>query len=158
MYVSTDNGSAWQDLTTTLTPPPSVRVLAFDPVDRAVMYAGTRNYGLLRTEDGGRTWSARLPGTRINAVATDPLRRNVAYAAGSDTDGGPVFYRSVDWGQSWDRATVGLDARFEPTQLLVDPHDSSRLFLGIGGRTSAPYIARYASTVSNAGVYAPQFA
>ncbi len=158
LYVTMDNGTSWQHLTSALAPAPYVRGVAFDPVRRDVMYAATLNYGLLRSGDAGRTWVRKLETSRITVVATDHMKRHVVYASGSDADRRTVFYRSIDWGETWHDASAGLNMRFEPSRLLVDPSDSSRLYLASSGHSSVPYLVRLTRSTANPRSYVPEFA
>jgi photosystem II stability/assembly factor-like uncharacterized protein len=141
LYRSNDNGSSWVHLTTGFAPPPSVRSIAFDPVRPQTLHAGTLNYGVLTTTDSGRTWARTLEGRRITALGTDPMKRHIVYAAGSDADGRSAFYRSIDHGASWHRASDGLDMTAEPSRLVID-HDSSKLYLASSSVNVVPYVLR----------------
>src|SRR5207247_9703035 len=50
---------------------PSISTIALDPAAGGTIYAGT-NRGLLKTTDGGMTWSLLLPFTAIRDLAVDP--------------------------------------------------------------------------------------
>ena len=93
------------DKTWQLTPGLPVFAVEVDPRVPDVALAATRG-GLLRTTDGGLKWSSSsrgLEGTFPVAVAGDPRRRDVFYAA---TAGGGVF-KSEDGGRSWRPAGLG---------------------------------------------------
>jgi len=77
----------------------SVRSLAVDPGNSAVVYAVTGDPGttpgtLYKSTDGGDTWKA-LAGSRLQVVAIAPDQPSTVYAAGDR------FLRSRDGGQTW---------------------------------------------------------
>jgi hypothetical protein len=75
-----------------------VRCLAADPLDPAVLYAGTQGEGVFRSADRGETWAfAGLSGQTVKALAASPHERGVVYAGTR-----PAFlYLSRDSGQTW---------------------------------------------------------
>jgi len=87
--------------------------------------------GVLKSLDGGRTWSDASSGLidpRISALAIDPQKSNTLYvstAGGASYGGG--LYRSEDGGANWQR-TNNLSAFPAFSGLLVDPHDSRILY------------------------------
>ena len=119
-----------------------VRSIAFDPVRQQTLHVGTLNYGVLTSSDAGRTWVRTLEGRRITALRTDHMKRHVVHAAGSDADGRFAFYRSIDHGVSWHRAADGLDMTAEPSRLVIDPRDSSKLYLASSRVNVVPYVLR----------------
>lgn len=75
-----------------------VRCLAADPLNRGVVYAGTNDRGLLRSSDGGRTWSsAGLKGVAIRSVAVSPARSDMVVVGAKP----PGLFLSHDGGASW---------------------------------------------------------
>jgi photosystem II stability/assembly factor-like uncharacterized protein len=116
---STDGGASWQG---TEAPAPVVTKLAFDPNDSGIIYAGTsslwatpdspgmRDSRVLKSTDGGRTWTAppnfpQLGGTfpdGVTDLAVDPQSPRTVYAATSDWDGiAGALWKSTDGGTSW---------------------------------------------------------
>jgi photosystem II stability/assembly factor-like uncharacterized protein len=88
-----------------LAQPPTepVRALATDPA-RHVLYAGTQSGALLRTFDGGATWSA-VDGVdvgEIRQLVVDPARPGIMWAAGESG-----LAKSVDGGGSWEPLSFG---------------------------------------------------
>jgi hypothetical protein len=158
LYVTADNGVTWQHMTSGVSPAPYTTAMAFDPIDANILHLATLTHGLLKSSDGGRTWSPRLTGSRITAVQTDPLKRHIVYAAGSDAERRNVAYRSIDHGDSWHLVTAGLDMRYEPSRLVVDTRDSLNLFLASAGLSAVPYIQRLAPAASNPRSFALEFA
>lgn len=75
-----------------------VRCLAADPLDPAVVYAGTQGSGLFRSQDGGQTWQqAGLEGEVIKAIAASPHRPGVLYAGTRPA----YLHISHDYGATW---------------------------------------------------------
>jgi photosystem II stability/assembly factor-like uncharacterized protein len=93
--------------------------LAAAPASPGTFYAATdRSRGRLwRSTDGGVTWSLVLASGPFTALAIDPQRARLIYAA--VTPGG--VWHSRDGGASWLRPGPGLDAP-EVEQLALDPH------------------------------------
>lgn len=88
---------------------PYVSAICVSPDDPDVILAGIEAGAVLRSEDGGRTWSDhRLRADRdchaLTFHATDGLW---AYEAGG---GGPAFSR--DGGRTWRHAAAGLEGRY----------------------------------------------
>jgi BNR/Asp-box repeat len=97
----------------TLLPGVDVRCLAADPLDNETLYAGTQGSGVMRSDDGGRTWRpSGLPGCVVKALAVSPVRRGVVYAGTRPArlfvsdDGGATWtelsgFRRIPWKWLW---------------------------------------------------------
>lgn len=94
----------------------TVWAIAFDPADSRILYAGTLS-GLLKSADGGLSWSILLPGGRIGTVAVAPSDPKTIYAAGD----GPAW-TSTDGGTTWMERPL-----FAPYQFAVDPATPGRV-------------------------------
>ncbi len=112
LAISSNAGYDWSLATI----PPSIptlkfSILAFDPINPQVIYAGSGNYrnptdgeGLYRSLDGGLTWhrfNAWAPsgdgrGTYVQGIALTPMDSQVIWIAGSEG-----IFRSDDGGSSW---------------------------------------------------------
>ncbi len=158
LFRTGNNGATWEHLTSSMTPAPWARAIAFDPISADMLHVATLNHGLLKTTDGGRTWSRSLEGNRITVVQTDHMKRHIVYAGGTDADGRGVFYRSIDFGSTWHRAGDGLHMRGEPSRLVVDPRDSVTLYLGSAAFEAVPYLVRLQHDASNPRRLAIEFA
>ncbi|MBT5807763.1 hypothetical protein HOI18_00635 [Candidatus Uhrbacteria bacterium] len=100
--------------------------------DGGVVIAATQ-YGLLRSEDFGATWSEisliSSPGQlTIRAVAIDESRPSTIYYASN-----AAFYHSTDGGKTWN--TERFPSNRIPRAMLVDPDDSSVLYVGVATST-----------------------
>jgi len=108
------------------TGPASVRALALDPAQPGVLYAATDGIGVVKSIDGGATWTVKSAGlTQVNALslAIDPVASSTIYVG---TDNGGVF-RSTDGGVSWD--SRGLDNKLVDA-LALDPANSQVVYAG----------------------------
>jgi len=94
-----DNGQ-WQ--VETLLTGSDVNCIAGDPLDKRRVYAGTNGGGVLRSDDGGKTWRpAGLGGRPIKAIAARPTIPDLVYAGTR-----PAFmFVSRDGGDSWSELT-----------------------------------------------------
>jgi photosystem II stability/assembly factor-like uncharacterized protein len=141
VYKSTDGGASWSPANAGFETS-EIRDLAVHPTNAQVAYAAANVSGLLKTTDGGATWS-RLdwlngPGNTL-AVAIDPDRPHIVYAAGFNT-----FARSVDAGATWHEVrSRTARPEWQVNKLLVDPRRSSTLLAatfshGVAEMTIAP--------------------
>lgn len=98
--------------------PSGVSSLAADPVDNHVLYAGTSNSALYRSQDAGANWEP-MPAlvSGIPALAVDPKDRNHIYLLAA----WERVYESRDGGQSWEARWDGLGKVLETISLVVDP-------------------------------------
>jgi uncharacterized protein (TIGR03437 family) len=97
---STDGGATFSALTL---PSSNVFVLAIDPANDQILYAGTFDQGVLKSTDSGATWTAAnggLNGSADQLAASglwiDPTMPNVLFANAYGN-----FVRSADGGASW---------------------------------------------------------
>ncbi|MFA6534316.1 MAG: hypothetical protein WCT37_04045 [Patescibacteria group bacterium] len=99
-------------------------------LDRSVNHglAWASPFGILKSGDGGETWTAvnllTKPGSAaIYSVAVDPENSNGLYYATDST-----FYKSLDGGQNW--ITTKLPTTRAGTVLAIDPLNTKVLYLG----------------------------
>ena len=147
VFGSFDDGASWRDLTGSFSsypggPPehPFIDALAVDPAGGTI-YAGTFNRGLLKTTDGGMTWSLLLPFTAIRDLAVDPGSPSIVYAAVADYEQPRRILQSRDRGQTWTAMADGLTMRGGPSRILVHPRDPRRLY-ATGSLSDLPYLVR----------------
>ncbi len=89
-----------------------MRSLLISPTDSRVVYLGTSDGQLFKSEDGGLSWSLLLPGLDrrqlvIDTLVEDPGGTGRLYAAGWDlrSDGGGLF-ESKDAGHTWNQVDL----------------------------------------------------
>jgi hypothetical protein len=104
------------------------RRIAIDPVNSSTVYVGVPGSGLIKTTDGGSTWTPINNGLTslsvLDLVLSPPL---TVYAA---TMGG--VFKSTNGGNNWSAANGGLGA--QPVySLAIDPASPSTLYAGALG-------------------------
>ncbi len=103
----------------------NVYFVAVDPSDSRHVLLGTNDGGLIRSRNGGRSWSdggaAGFANRSPRAIVFDPTNPRRVYA-GSFTGGG--FFRSLDGGETWQRRLFG-PSTLHVTNVAVDPTDQS---------------------------------
>jgi photosystem II stability/assembly factor-like uncharacterized protein len=114
--------------------------LAVDPGDPETVYAGLREGGVRRTDDGGRTWvDLQLPEPGVFSLAVSVA--DGAVYAGTEPS---RLFRSDERGESWRELESLLDLPSQPTWsfpprpwtshvrwVAPSPHDADLLLVGI---------------------------
>jgi uncharacterized protein (TIGR03437 family) len=127
VFKSNDGGATWQAANDPHSAQQNINVLAVDPLNASMAYAGTLASGILRTKDGGGTWQALNGGLRsldVRAIAVDAGNANVLYA-GLENGG---VYKSVDAGTSWQTASAGMDPGARIRSIVIDPTSSQVVY------------------------------
>ena len=138
LFRSDDRGRTWRELSAlreipsapTWSFPPRpwtshVRWIAPSPHDAGLLLAGIELGGLMRSEDGGETWSDHRPGAQrdVHALAWHPAEPGRGYEAGG---GGAAW--SSDGGLTWEPADDGRDRHYT-WALAVDPDEPDRWYV-----------------------------
>lgn len=117
-----------------------ITALAVHPARPDVIFAGAADGGVLRSSDGGTTWtplSDALPSLSIGALAIDPTNPDLIYVgtgeanAAGDTYAGTGLYRSFDSGESWE--WLGLPQSYKIGRIVIDPVDPQKLYVAVMG-------------------------
>jgi photosystem II stability/assembly factor-like uncharacterized protein len=115
------------------------------PSQPGTFYIGVNNGGVWKTDDYGRTWNPIFddqPTGSIGALAVAPSDPNVIYVGTGegiqrpDLSTGDGVYKSVDAGKSWTH--LGLRDGQQISAIIVDPHDSARVFVAVLGHPYGP--------------------
>lgn len=149
IYRSADAGRTWKHLG--LSEAQQIPEIAVDPKDPNTVFAAVLGHpyganperGIYRSRDGGTTWQKVLfkdNDTGGSAVALDPSRPNVVYAAlwqdrlGPWEDknqfqgtGGGLF-KSTDGGDTWRRLSEGLPANTSQVNFSISASRADRLY------------------------------
>lgn len=138
LFMSTDRGKTWrereglQEIPSrpewSFPPRPEtshVRWIAPSPHDADLLLVGIELGGLMRSTDGGRTWTDHRPGAQkdVHCLAWHPRVEGRAYEAGG---GGAAW--STDGGMTWEAADDGRDRHYT-WGLAVAPEDSNTWFV-----------------------------
>lgn len=138
LFRSDDAGASWRELealraipsapTWSFPPRPwtsHVRWIAPSPHDAGLLLAGIELGGLMRSEDGGESWSDHRPGAQrdVHCLAWHPREPARAYEAAG---GGAAW--SSDGGATWSPADAGRDRHYT-WALAVDPEDPERWYV-----------------------------
>jgi photosystem II stability/assembly factor-like uncharacterized protein len=113
---STDGGNTWSDLGIRDLPEAegwslpysprggAVRTLVTHPAEPSLLYGGVEQGGVLKSTDGGATWTITYNGVHpdVHTLAVHPDDPQVLFAA---TGGG--VYRTRDGGRTWERLIDG---------------------------------------------------
>jgi len=136
VFKSNDGAATWSAVNTGLTKT-YVNTMVINPLNPNILYVGTcfgefagTWLGVFKSADGGANWSAMssgLTGTKVLALAIDPLNPNTVYA-GTECSSG--VYKSTDAGTTWNIASTGLTSTRVFT-LAIDPLNPSNLYVGI---------------------------
>jgi len=100
LYRSADGGQSWRKLEIASLEDGEIASLATSPASQVVMYVAGPRLGVLRTDDGGKTWVERnegLPSRNVIAVTAHTTQPETFYAVVKEHG----VYRSQDAGKSW---------------------------------------------------------
>jgi hypothetical protein len=153
IWKSTNAGSSWTAVTTNL-PVLGVASIIIDPSNSNVIYAGTGEVynlevnvmgfnvwktrgtygiGIIKSTDGGNTWSQVLVKSMsemfcIQKLKFDPTNSNTIYACA--TDG---VYRSTNNGTSWTQILAKTYVR----DIVINPSNTNQIVVSVGNMTNA---------------------
>lgn len=138
LWKSLDDGATWSQLPLGIGLNDQVFEVTLDGNDPNVIWVGvadalgSQTQNVLRSGDGGATWSNRTPagaaGLGGRGIALDPADANKVFAVFAGGFGGGAAWRSNDKGLSWTNISSGL-----PSNPLKDvTYDSGRLLVAGG--------------------------
>ena len=117
----------------------AVVALSESVIDENLLFAGTDDGLIQRTQDGGQSWESidNIPGvphrTYVNAVLTSQHDANVVYACFNHHKYGdfkPYVYKSADQGATWTNISGNLPDRGSAYSIMEDHVDPDLLFVG----------------------------
>lgn len=146
MFKSTDGGETWKESNLGLIDDGADGIfsLTFHPHNKSIIYAGTYN-GISVSYDAGGHWkriSKGIPPEQwVYSIAIDPTNTNIMYAVSKNGankgNGEPGFQgtalKTINSGEDWFEIVNGLNKENEFYTILIDPENSSRLFLCSSG-------------------------
>jgi photosystem II stability/assembly factor-like uncharacterized protein len=141
VWKTTDGGLTWSAKTDNEVSL-AIGALAMDQSNHLVLYAGTGegNFsgdsyygnGVLRTADGGNTWTtlgqATFTGARFSRIAVTPGTPARVFAAT-----GNGIYRSADSGTTWTKLSASPLPGFNATDVCIDPVTQATVYAAFWG-------------------------
>lgn len=108
------------------------------PVKEGVIWTGSNDGVISVTKDGGKTWKNVTPkkmpkGGRVESIAASAYNPAKAYIAVDRHllgDARPYFYKTSNYGSTWEMITDGIPADFTSKVLREDPVRAGLLFAG----------------------------
>ena len=102
-----------------------INVVAVDPNNRRIMYAGSAAGGVWKTIDGGTSWapmSDMLAGLGVSDILIDSSNSNIIYIATGDPDGEHIpsigVFKSINGGLNW--SPTGLTFTLDEQEYIRD--------------------------------------
>jgi hypothetical protein len=103
--------------------------LEFDPKSREIIFAGSFNGGLLKSEDSGESWKKILDKISVYSFAISPSDSNVIYAAGDFGTVGKVL-KTTDGGKSWLQKYSEASGTTPVRALALNPLNPGEIIIG----------------------------
>jgi photosystem II stability/assembly factor-like uncharacterized protein len=111
-----------------------INSIAVHPSRPDMVFIGTNNYGVMVSNDGGKTFvptNGGFSGRFANAILADRETPNRIYASTINTaTGGGFFFVSNDNGESWRPSMRSMPSRLITYAIVQDPQDANLIYLG----------------------------
>ena len=111
-----------------------VNAIAVHPTNPQTVYIGTNNYGVMISNDGGKSFvpsNGGYSGRFANAILSDREVPNRLYATTiNTTTGGGFFFVSEDGGETWRPSMRNMPSRLIGYSILQDDRNPDLLYLG----------------------------
>jgi peptidoglycan hydrolase-like protein with peptidoglycan-binding domain len=111
-----------------------INSIAVHPSRPDMVYIATNNYGVMVSNDGGKSFTPTnggFSGRFANAILADREAPNRVYASTINTaTGGGFFFVSDDNGESWKPSMRSMPSRLITYAILQDARDANVIYLG----------------------------
>src|SRR5215217_9592155 len=111
-----------------------INSIAVHPSRPDMIYIGTNNYGVMVSNDGGKSFvptNSGFSGRFANAILADRETPDRVYASTINTaTGGGFFFVSNDNGESWRPSMRSMPSRLITYAILQDARDANVIYLG----------------------------
>jgi len=111
-----------------------INSIAVHPSRPDMIFIGTNNYGVMVSNDGGKSFTPTnggFSGRFANAILADRETPNRVYASTINTaTGGGFFFVSNDNGESWRPSMRSMPSRLITYAILQDARDANIIYLG----------------------------
>jgi photosystem II stability/assembly factor-like uncharacterized protein len=137
-----------------------VAAVAGVPGDSTTFYFGAVDGGIWKTTDAGVVWLPifdKQPIASVGALAVAPSDPKIIYAGTGESDirsdlsSGNGVYKSSDGGQTW--IHLGLENTRQISRIVVDPEDSTVVYVGALGHAYGPNPERGAYKSVDGGMH-----
>ncbi|MBD3168963.1 MAG: T9SS type A sorting domain-containing protein [candidate division Zixibacteria bacterium] len=117
-----------------------ITAIAVHPDDQDIIYAGAALGGILKSTDGGDSWtpvSDAVPSLSVGDIAMDPANPEVLYFgtgeanSSGDSYAGTGVYKTTDGGDSWE--FIGLPDSRHIGRIAIDPLFNNRVYVAAMG-------------------------
>lgn len=107
--------------------------MAIDPKDSEVIYIGTKEEGIFKTNDGGNNWEQlNFPPIKAYGLAVDHLNPDVLYATGAWEEVSKI-YKSENGGADWKEIYTEPAGGTVIISLAMSPLNNNVLYVGTSG-------------------------
>lgn len=103
--------------------------LAFDPQNREIVYAGSYNGGLYKSEDSAVSWQKILSKIFVYDFSISPQNSKIIYATGFFGNNGKVL-KTIDGGASWQEMYNEATSQNVVRALAINPANTNQLVIG----------------------------
>jgi len=111
-----------------------INSIAVHPARPDLIYIGTNNYGVMFSNDGGKSFTPTnggFSGRFANAILADRETPNRIYASTINTaTGGGFFFVSTDKGETWRPSMRSMPSRLITYAIVQDTRDANLIYLG----------------------------
>jgi photosystem II stability/assembly factor-like uncharacterized protein len=129
-----DRGGAPDSWMVTTSRQLEINSITVHPSRPQTIYIGTNNYGVMVSNDGGKTFlptNGGYSGRFSNVIVADREDLNRIYAATiNTTTGGGFFFVSTDNGESWRPSMRSMPPRLIVYSIAQDSRDANTIFVG----------------------------
>lgn len=129
-----DKGGAPDSWMVTTSRQLEINAIAVHPSRPDMVFVATNNYGVMVSNDGGKSFTptnAGFSGRFANAILADREAPNRVYASTINTaTGGGFFFVSDDNGESWRPSMRSMPSRLITYAILQDVRDANIIYLG----------------------------
>lgn len=109
-----------------------VNSIAISGVNANLIWIGTYEQGIFKSNDGGLTWTASvgIVPKKTRFVTVDPQNDNILYAGTGSTNGNGGIYKSINGGNTWTQIGTSTFGNRNSVIIEVDKHNSNIIYAG----------------------------
>jgi photosystem II stability/assembly factor-like uncharacterized protein len=141
IFKTTDGGKTWTQKVTiegsqTKLSQDTIGSMAIDPDNTKILYLGTLNDGIYKTENGGDSWhkisdqnNKLKTNSSIYDIAVENGNSSIIYAASLNGNRG-VLLKSIDAGKTWDEKYISTESGKQINRVQIDPQQKNIVYIG----------------------------